>query len=264
MTETFQISSAQAVAYEERFVPALFGEWAAPLVDIAAVGPGHRVLDVACGTGVVARVAAERTGDPGNVVGLDINPAMLEVAGGVRPDITWQQGDAQALPYGEGEFDRVLCQAGLFFFPDPPGALRELARVCRDGGVVAVQTFAAIEQQPGYGPFVDTVVRHAGEQARSLLGTYWSQGDLAALSRTLEGSGLRVQETRTRLGTARFGSVEDLIRIEVGGSPLADRVNEAQTALITEDVRTTLRGFVTAAGTLELPIRGHLVACTKE
>ncbi|HET9309868.1 MAG TPA: methyltransferase domain-containing protein [Actinomycetota bacterium] len=98
-TETFQISIERAEAYEAQLVPALFEEWAGRLVVATGVSPGHRVLDVACGTGIVARTAAGPVGGGGNVVGLDLNEEMLTVARRVRPDLEWRQGDAARLPF---------------------------------------------------------------------------------------------------------------------------------------------------------------------
>jgi ubiquinone/menaquinone biosynthesis C-methylase UbiE len=262
MTETFQISLEQAKAYEELFVPALFAQWAPHLADVAEVRPGQRVLDVACGTGVVARAVADRT-DPALVVGLDVNPAMLEVARSVRPDIEWRQGDAQALPFGDGSFHAVLCQSALFFFPDPEVAVAEMARVVGRGGVVAVQTYAGLEAQPGYRELVDVVVEHAGDEARALMETYWSQGDLAALCAMLEAAGLEVSETRSRWGTARYASVDHLVRTEIGASPLADRVTPGQLDAMSRGCEQRLGRFVAPDGSLPLPILARLVAARR-
>lgn len=262
MTETFQITLEQAKAYEERFVPALFAQWAPHLVDVAEVMPGQRVLDVACGSGIVARAATERT-DPALVVGVDVNPAMLEVARSVRPDIDWREGDAQALPFGDGSFHAVLCQSALFFFPDPDLAVAEMTRVAAEGGVVAVQTYAGLEAQPGYRRLVDVVVEHAGEGARELLDTYWSQGDVPALCAMLEAAGLHVAETRSRWGTARFESVDQLVRTEIGSSPLAERVTRGQVEAIIRDCAQQLGRFVAADGSLPLPILAHMVAARR-
>ena len=136
-TETFQLSAVAAEAYESTFVPALFAEWAPHLCDLAGVRPGQRVLDVACGTGIVARVAADRLAGAGRVVGVDLNEAMLAVARRVRPDLEWRQGDAEALPFPPASFDRVLCQMALMFFPDRARALREMRRVAAPDGVAA-------------------------------------------------------------------------------------------------------------------------------
>jgi ubiquinone/menaquinone biosynthesis C-methylase UbiE len=259
MTETFQITREQAEAYEKLFVPALFAQWAPLLIDIAKIEKGKRVLDVACGTGIVARAAADRVGPSGSVVGLDLNPAMLDVAAGTRTDIEWRQGDAANLPFGENEFDAVLCQSALFFFPDVDAAMAEMTRVVRPGGAVAVQTYASLDDQPGFLE-LDTVVRRiAAGDALQLMDTYWSQGDLSLLGKTFSQAGLNVIETRTTLGTAMYGSVENLIETEVKGTPLADWLSDDQVAQILAESTDILAKFLTPAGRLEMPIRAHLV-----
>lgn len=130
-TETFQISLDAAEVYESKFVPAIFGECAPHLVGFAEIGPGQAVLDVACGTGIVARTAAERVGPQGRVVGVDLNDPMLAVARRLRPDVDWRRADAATLPFDDASFDAVLCQAALMFFPEPEQALREMARVVK-------------------------------------------------------------------------------------------------------------------------------------
>jgi ubiquinone/menaquinone biosynthesis C-methylase UbiE len=121
--EIFQLSMQAAELYESRFVPAIFAEWAPHLVDAGGVRPGQAVLDVACGTGVVAREAADRLAGRGRVVGVDSNEAMLTVARRIRPEIVWKQGDAADLPFDAGTFEVVLCQAALMFFPDRAAAV---------------------------------------------------------------------------------------------------------------------------------------------
>ena len=117
-------------------MPALFAQWVPTLLRTAGVTRGTRVLDVACGTGVVARGAAELVGPSGRVSGVDLNPAMIAVARGRAPDLDWRVADAGDLPYPDGAFDVVLCQSALFFFPDIGRAVREMARVLDEGGVV--------------------------------------------------------------------------------------------------------------------------------
>ena len=137
--DDFQVSVQAAEVYESEFVPALFGRWAPHLVEAAEVAPGRSVLDVACGTGVVAREAARRT--RARVVGIDVNPGMLAVARRVEPGIEWLEADAVALPFADGSFDTVLCQASLMFVPEPERALGEMARVVAPGGTVGVQVW---------------------------------------------------------------------------------------------------------------------------
>jgi len=260
--ETFQLSLEAAEVYESRFVPAIFGEWAPHLVQAAGVAPGQAVLDVACGTGVVAREAADRMGGRGRVVGLDLNQGMLAVAGRLRPDIEWRQGDAAQLPFPDGSFHAVLCQSALMFFPDPAHALREMARVITADGTVAVQVWGRLESQPGYGPFFNAVARHVGPDGISLIGTYWIHGDLDKLAALFESAGLQITATRTRLGIARFGSIDEVVKTEVESTPLRERISDDVYRRILEDSRRVLRQFLTEAGKVELPIEGHLISAS--
>jgi ubiquinone/menaquinone biosynthesis C-methylase UbiE len=260
--ETFQMSLDAAEVYEARFVPAFFAEWAPHLVDAARIATGQCVLDVACGTGIVARTVADRLGAAGRVVGVDLSEAMLTVARRVRPDVEWRQGDVSALPFPDRSFDAVLCQMALMFFPDRAGAVREMRRVVRDGGSVAVLVPAHLDTQPAYGPFVEMAARHAGPAAASLLSAYFACGRLDQLTALVEAAGLHVSETRTRLGRARFPSVDAFVETEVKGTPLGGRLSAPVYERIRAGAAEVLRPFITAAG-LEVPLEGHLVAARR-
>ncbi len=125
-SESFQITREIAEFYETAFVPAFFAQWAPLLCQAAGVAPGHRVLDVGCGTGIVTRTAADRVAPDGRAVGVDLNDAMLSVARRVRPDIEFRQADAARLPFADESFDAVLSQMALMFFPDRAAAVREM------------------------------------------------------------------------------------------------------------------------------------------
>ncbi len=259
--DRFQITDAQAEQYESSFVPALFAQWAPWLVEAAGLQEGQTVLDVACGTGVVAREAADRGAGP--VVGLDLNESMLAVARRIRPDIEWRRGDAAELPFADDSFDVVLCQAAMMFFPDPDRALREMARITVAGGSLVVQVFASLGDQPAYGPLVDVVGRYAGSDARELMGTYWRLGDLDDLHRQIAAAGLEISSSHTRVGTARFPSIDALVTTEVGSTPLIDRIDEATYEQIRAEAGRALMGYVEADGSAAVPIRGHVIAATK-
>lgn len=128
--------------YERFFVPVIGGPLARDLIAAAGVKPGERVLDVACGTGVVTRLAAERVGPRGIVAAVDVNAGMLAVARSLpapaRPPINWYEAPAESMPLPDEAFDVVLCQLGLQFFADKPAALREMHRVTAAGGRVLV------------------------------------------------------------------------------------------------------------------------------
>jgi len=256
--ETFQLSAEVAEAYEAAFVPTFFAQWAPRLLDAAAVGDGQRVLDVACGTGIVARTAAGRVGPSGSVVGLDLSDAMLTVARRVAPDLNWVQGDAAAMPLPAGSFDTVVSQMALMFFPDPVAALREMKRVARPHGTVAVLIPGALEANPPYELFVDIVTRHAGAAARSLVTTYFALGDLAGLSGHCESAGLSVTTATTVVGESRFGSVDELCTVEIDSTPLGERLSPAARAGILTDCRSALAQWTTA-GDLRFPFTSNLV-----
>jgi len=260
--ETFQIPLEAAEIYETRFVPALFGEWAPVVVAAAGVGPGHSVLDVACGTGVVARAAADLVGDNGRVVGVDLNQAMLTVAERLRPDVEWRQGDVAALPFPDGAFDVVVCQAALMFFPDVGQALRELARVTTSGGTIGVQVFASLDSQPGYRLFVEIAQKHVGPEAMDLLGVYWRLGDLDNLVEMLRSAGLAAIATETRMASVRMDSIDDFVTTEVESTPLAGMITALQYEAIRKDCRRLLAPFVTSSG-IAVPISGHVVTAHK-
>jgi ubiquinone/menaquinone biosynthesis C-methylase UbiE len=263
-TETFQIPPEAAEAYESAFVPRLFGEWAQLLVGSVDVETGNRVLDVACGTGIVARLAAESVGQAGRVVGLDLNQAMLDVARRLGSGIEWRQGDAANLPFSDDSFDIVFCQAALMFFPDPTAALREMARVVDPNGTVAIQVWDRTADQPAYRPFIEVAARHAGAEAVSILSAYFALGDLDALKEMFQTTDLEVAHVRTETTTMHFASVEEFVDIEVRSTPLGERLTEEAIGRIVSESRTEgLSPFVTEDGRLDVPIRGHLIKAHK-
>jgi len=148
MNEQFQLNNEAAERYERCAARYILGPWAPLLVDAARVAAGERVLDVACGTGVVARIAAERAGPAGRVVGVDLNPGMIRVARSlpspVGAAIEWLERSALDLGLDDASFDVVLCQQGLQFFPDKALALREMRRVLGDGGRLALSVWKGV------------------------------------------------------------------------------------------------------------------------
>jgi SAM-dependent methyltransferase len=125
----WQLTGNAAELYESVLVPRVFQPWAADLVELADLRHGERVLDVACGTGVVARLAAQHAGTTGEITGLDLNAGMLLVARSLPAPpgapVTWVEASALAMPLRDASFDVVLCQQGFQFFPDKRAGLQE-------------------------------------------------------------------------------------------------------------------------------------------
>ncbi|MBN2622099.1 MAG: methyltransferase domain-containing protein [Acidimicrobiales bacterium] len=258
--ETFQIPLETAELYEARFVPALFADWAPHVVDMGDVATGQSVLDVACGTGIVARTAAARVGPAGHVVGVDLNDAMLTVAERVCPGIELRQADVTDLPFDAATFDVVLCQMALMFFPDPQAAVREMRRVVTPQGTVVIMVPSSLDAQPAYRPLVELAARHAGPEAVAMLSAYWTCGDLDELLHTARSAGLDVLATRTRMGTARFASVDEFVAVEIESTPVRERLTDDEYEALRREANGVLHEFVTADGTAEIPLEGHLVA----
>ena len=251
-----------AESYEQDLVPALFLPWAADLIRRTAPRPGERVLDVACGTGAVARLVAPLVGPAGMVTGLDVAPAMLAVARGLPVGagarIDWQAGSAQELPFSDGAFDVVLCQQGVQFFPDRARAIREMRRVLVADGRVGISASAGLDQQPVYAAINRTMERHTGIPALTQPFSLCRAADLEAL---LTGAGFRdvVAETLTR--PVHFPSAARFIRASVLGSAaavtaLAALEPSARADLITavELDSVDLLGEYISAGGLTFPV----------
>jgi ubiquinone/menaquinone biosynthesis C-methylase UbiE len=259
-SEQFQIPIDAAELYESAFVPGFFAQWSPTLCEIAGVSTGNTVLDVACGTGIAARTAADLVGANGHVVGADLNPSMLTVAARVRPDIEWRQADAVALPFDDQQFDVVLCQMALMFMPDRESAVREMSRVVKAGGRIAVVVPGALAEQPAFEPFVELAARLCGPDAVSLLTTYFVCGDMAELELLFESAGLRVTDTRTVIGTYAAPSVDAAVTTEVESTPLVERISEATYQELRAGTRELWQGYVTPDGALAAPFGCHFIA----
>ncbi len=258
-TEAFQIPLEAAEAYEEKFVPALFAEWAPHLIAASGVSVGQSILDVACGTGIVARTAADQLGSGSRIVGVDLNEAMLTVARRVRPELEWIQGDAGDLPVEDRSFDVVLCQFALMFFPDRGQAMAEMARAATGGGVVAISVPADLAAQSAYKRIVEVVNHHAGPEATALFDTYWSCGDLGYLKGLFADAALTIETTRTFDTTAHYPSIDAAIATELDSTPLGELVSAEVVEKIRAEVYDALQPYVVESGGVDVPLTGHVV-----
>jgi ubiquinone/menaquinone biosynthesis C-methylase UbiE len=160
--EHWQMDASAPELYERYLVPAITSVWATDLLDRVGPRRGESVLDIACGTGVVARLAEQR-GHDGRLVGIDLNTAMLAVARAKSATVDWVEGSALDLPFDANSFDVVLCQLGLQFFPDRPLALREMVRVLKSGGRAGLSVYSAIERMPAAHAFVQALDKYLGQ-----------------------------------------------------------------------------------------------------
>lgn len=265
-TESWQVQTRAAKLYEKRLVPALMAAWARRVVAAAGVRPGDHVLDVACGTGVVAREAAERTGTTGRVVGFDLNPGMLAVARALGPEIEWQQGDAAMLPFADGSFDRVTCQFALMFFPDRTAALREMRRVLKEDGQLALATWGAIDASPPYLAQAEIARRLAGPEAAAIVQAPFVLPDPAKLRLLLGGAGFVDISIETMQEAVIYPDIDAFLEGEIDATPLGVFLAERDPALpdhMKDETRKALASFETANG-VEFPIEAHVVSTRRE
>jgi ubiquinone/menaquinone biosynthesis C-methylase UbiE len=223
--EQWQLDGSAPELYQRYLVPAVTAIWAADLVDRAALREGERVLDIACGTGVVARIAAERVGATGRVEALDLNPGMLTVARSLPPVngavIDWHEGSALALPFPDAAFDVAFCQLGLQFFPDRPQALQEMRRALVSGGQLALNVFGSIEHNPATHALAAALDRHIGPGASTAKRTEHALADTEQLRRLVADAGFHSIEIDTVSKLVRFPSPADYVRIQLAATPLA-------------------------------------------
>jgi ubiquinone/menaquinone biosynthesis C-methylase UbiE len=251
----WQLEASSAEAYERYLVPLLFAPGAEYLIELVAPRTGERVLDVACGTGIVARRAAQRVGSEGTVVGIDINEGMLEVARKVssdaHPAIEWQQGDATDMPLPDGAFDLVFCQQALQFFPDQSVALREMHRVLAPNGRLALSVLRSTEHNPGYRLFAKALERHVGPDAGSMMRSPFPSLSAEELRELIRSAGFREVQILLGIAPVRYPSAEELLRWEGASSPLAGPIGalseEVRDALI-RDLGRALRAYTDDAG----------------
>jgi SAM-dependent methyltransferase len=240
-----QITPEAAEIYENFFVPALFGQFARPLAAAAGIGAGQRVLDVASGTGVVARAAAEAGAQ---VTAVDLNDGMVSVARRRAPTVDFRTAPAEALPFEDAAFDAVTCQFGLMFFADRTRALSEMRRVRRPGGTVAVAVFERWEDSPGYCDLIPLIAEIIGAEAAEALKAPFCLGDRDALRRLLAAGGLDDAEITGHTGVVRHASLDHWLDTEIGGWTIASMVDDAGMAALKSAARDRLGAYAGANG----------------
>jgi ubiquinone/menaquinone biosynthesis C-methylase UbiE len=271
--EPWQLEGSAPELYERYIVPAVTAIWAADLVARARPRPGERVLDVACGTGIVARLAAEHIGRTGRVVGLDINSGMLAIARSalqpVGPSAEWREGSALDMPFPDKAFDIVLCQQGLQFFPDRPAALRECWRVLEPDGRLALNVYASIERNPVAYLMAEILDRHLGPTASAPRRAEHVLADTALLRGLVEGARFRDVTIHTTRKMVRFPSAREYVRITFAASPLAGIVGqigepkrEALVEAIAKELTAALQPQAGEAG-LTFPQEAHVLLARK-
>jgi SAM-dependent methyltransferase len=238
-----------AEIYDEFFVPALFRPWADVVARAANVGPRQRVLDVGCGTGVLACVAAAQVGPEGAVVGLDPSDEMLAVARRKSAAVDWHTGRAEAIPFADGSFDAVVSQFALMFFDDRVAALREMMRVLRPGGRMAVAVCDSLEHSVGYATLAGLLERLFGTGVADAFRAPFALGAPERLSALCADAGIAAARVTRHEGAVRFASIASLIATERACAwTLGGLLDDEQFARLATEAQAALRPFVDAGG----------------
>jgi ubiquinone/menaquinone biosynthesis C-methylase UbiE len=219
----WQLDGGAPELYQRYLVPAITSLWAADLLARAVPKKEEAVLDIACGTGAVTRLVAERTAG-GRVVGLDFNAGMLGVARSVPNagvPIEWFKGSALSLPFNDASFDLVLCQLGLQFFPDRPLALREMRRVLKPAGRLALSVYSPIEHTPAAYAFVRALDRHLGPDSSKIKRAEHAFGEPGELDALMVANGFDRVSVATVVQQIVFPSVLDYVRFQLVATPMA-------------------------------------------
>jgi ubiquinone/menaquinone biosynthesis C-methylase UbiE len=189
----YALSGTAAEMYERNMVPAIFGPFARDLLEFANLKAGEKILDVACGTGIVARLAWPKVIPSGHVVGLDVNPEMLEVARSrsrqQAANITWAEGNVSNMSFPSNEFDVVLCQHGLQYFPERSAALNQMRRVLSAGGRLIASVWRPISFNPGHLVFADVLERWVSGEAAATRRAPFKFSDRSEVRRLVSATG---------------------------------------------------------------------------
>ncbi len=265
--QQWQVKGDASEIYESCLVPAYFAEWAEILVSGTSPAPGATVLDVACGTGIVARTAAPIVGENGKLVGLDLNPGMLSVAReetqATNVDSEWHEASAVNMPFPHNAFDNVYCQCGIMFFPDRPAAMKEMHRVLAPGGHLSASVWRSLKRTPGFAALESAMAKHVSDDAAAIVRSPFSIDTPKELAALAENAGFNNVRVRLESRMVRFPSVEAFFDSYTRGSPLAAHVaglrdREAAVAGMKED----LNAYLDHDG-LAFPIEGLIVTATK-
>lgn len=262
----WQIDGSWVEIYETIFIPAMVGEWVPKVIALAKPVPGERILDIACGTGALTRGVAHSIGPHGQVIGLDINPDMLEFARkfplnqSELASIEWREGDAQALPFQDETFDVVFCQIGLMFFPDQVMALREMRRVLKPAGRLGIMVWGSISQCPGQLAMKMCWDRYLGQEMGARITRQHSLGSSETIQSLLEEAGFTDYSVQAMMGNVRFPSAAHLMRSY--GALVGMEVDEQTRANMIQEASDMLQPHVGADG-LVYPIEAVLASARK-
>mgnify|MGYP001814039740 FL=1 len=251
--------------YEALFVPALFDTWTRHLVEGAGVREGSHVLDVACGTGVLARAALSAAGEGGRVVGADPAPGMLAAAREIEPGIEWDLCGAETLNAADESFDCVVSQFGMMFFEDRQKSVDEMYRVLKPGGTLAIAIWRSVEHNPAYADVISVLETEVGTAAADALRLPFCLGDADAVTGLMRKSGFSGISADARTESASFPSSRQMVEAELRGwLPLFDiNLSEEEISSVLVKSDKLLGKYAGPSGEAVFPTAAHIFLASK-
>jgi SAM-dependent methyltransferase len=262
----WQLDKDAARNYQQFLVPVVLQPWALRLVNRAALSPGCRVLDLACGTGVAARIAAERLGPGGEVLGIDMNAAMLSIARSLKPvsgaRIRWRSGDAEHLRGLDPPFDAVLCHQGFQFFPDRVNAALEIARVLRPGGRLALSVWCGPDRNP-LAAALAAALQSGGHPAFSDA-VHWpfSVRNRREITGPIARAGFHLVTSELSRLRIQAPDATAFIRGFLRAMPFSGEINELDLEVLVRNTISALGNYV-RQGELRVPSGAHIIVAVR-
>lgn len=262
-TDEMGLTPEAAQGYEDFFLPAIFAQWPPQILNASGLKAGDNLLEVGCGTGVLARQATTIVQPDGQVTGLDLSESMLSVARRKCPGAIFQQGNVMDLPFETGSFDVVIASFMLMFVPDQPLAIKEMWRVLKPGGRLVVAVWESLGKNPAYTRLVEIADRQIDQAAGASLAWPFALGEDGKFADVFNAADVATLTIDARKGRARFASIEQFVETEIQSWVLAESVNDSSLAAVQTEAEEQLIEFCDADGALDIPLNALIAVAEK-
>jgi len=265
----WQLTRESANRYEDIIVPTVLGPAGRLLVEWSDFQKGGTVVDIGCGTGAVTRLLAPIMGPSGRVIGIDVNPGMLEVAQSLPhmkgAEIEWRLFSAYDTNLPDNTAETVFCAQTLQFLKDRPLALREMKRILKGGGRLFMSLWSEVNENPYFRALVDAISVHVNEETALSFHAASSLSDTAEIQSLLEESGFSSIEIVTRKFFLNLPDLHDFLPRHISATPMDSAFNAAsseQQAAVCQQIIEQTSQYQTDKG-IYVPFQMQLVSASK-
>ena len=261
----FERLSETALAYDKLLVPALFQPLAKIIAKEIKLTPGSRILDVGCGTGALIQELISQSSSA-HVEGVDANPGMLAIARQNLPSVSFHEGAAESLPFGNSDFDAVVSQFALMLFEDRERSLKEMWRVLKPGGQLVVAVFDEITNNKAYAKIANCYENIVGPDIANALRIPFSMGNAEELKNLVQSTTFTPVELKTAITTAQFKSATHLAQSDIQGwFPFAGlQVSNAKRDAIIVELESEFEKQLISDGSIAFEVAAHIATASKK